>query len=244
MGRNRRRQDTRGGRRRAAASPWRIESVQTVDIPIFEDGTTAVRSASLEEVLAAFDRLPDGSWHTMRDLIRPVFHRRRQFPFAMDFVSMIVPPGVSIGFAADVGPSFAHVHQGMLDEWGIGLEKLAAVAFENLRQSILHREGGNHVREPVGGVPTIAFQSGDGWASTLLLVPDLIEDVLGPGDRLFIAPMRDLLIDLPPGVDLEFASWLASEFEALDPNSLCLEGFLYQDGELAIVPLERGAVPA
>jgi hypothetical protein len=211
---------------------------------MLDDGTAAVHTAPLEDVLAAFDRLPDGSWSTMRDLIRPVFHRRRPFSFPMEFVSMIVPPGVSIGFAADVGPSFAHVHQGMLDEWAIDLDTLAACAFENLRQTILHRDPGNLVREPVGGVPTIAYQSGEGWASTLLLVPDLIEDVLGPGDRLFIAPMRDLLIDLPPGVDLGFASWLAGEFEALDPNSLCLEGFRYEDGELSIVPLERGAVPA
>jgi hypothetical protein len=242
MGRNGRTQSRRGARRGVAPSPWRIEAIQTVDIPTFEDRTAAVRSASLEEVLAAFDRLPDGSWHTMRDLIRPVFHRRRPFPFPMDFVSLIVPPGVSIGFAADVGPSFAHVHQEMLDDWGIDLESLAEVAFDNLRAAIRDRGPGNLVREPIDGVPTIAYQSGEGWASTVLLVPDLIEDVLGPGDRLFIAPMRDLLIDLPPGVDLEFASWLASEFEALDPNSLCLEGFLYQDRELSIVPLERGAV--
>jgi hypothetical protein len=225
------------------ADGWQVESIRAVDIPTLEDGTAAVRVAPLEDVLAAFDRLPDGSWLTMRELIRPVFHRHRPFPFPMEFVSRIVPPGVSIGFAADVGPSFAHVHQGMLDDWGIGADALSDVAFANLRACVAGRSAGNLVREQVGGVPTIAYQSGDGWASTLLLVPELIDEVLGRGDRLFVAPMRDLLIDLPPGVEIEFASWLTSEFEALDPNSLCLEGFRYQDGKLSIVPLERGAVP-
>jgi hypothetical protein len=223
------------------AHPWQIEAIRSVDIPTLDDGTPAVRSASVEEVMAAFARLPDGSWESMRELIRPIFHRRRPSPFPMEFVSRVVPPGVSIGFAADVGPSFAHVHRGMLEDWGLDLDVLGEVAFDNLRRCIRGRTGGNTVREPVGDVPTIAFQSGDGWASTLLLVPDLIDEVLGPGDRLFVAPMRDLLIDLPPGVDLEFASWLTSEFEALDPNALCLEGFLYQGRKLSIVPLDRGA---
>jgi hypothetical protein len=218
--------------------------MRTVDIPTMDDGLPAVRTASIEEVMAAFDRLPDGSWPSMRDLIRPIFHRRRPFPFPMEFVSRVVPPGVSIGFAADVGPSFAHVHAGMLEDWGIEPDGLTEVAFDNLRRCIRDRTGGTLVREPVDDVPTIAFQSGDGWASTLLLVPDLIDDVLGPGDRLFVAPMRDVLIDLPPGVDVEFATWLTCEFEALDPNALCLEGFLYQGRKLSIVPLERGATLA
>jgi hypothetical protein len=242
----RRRDHTRGRGRRATAhrEPWRIESVNTVELPTLEDGTTAVKVASLDEVLAAFELLPDVSWDTMRHRIRPVFHRRRPLPFPLDLVTRIAPPGVSIGFAADIGPSFVHVHQGLLDDWSIDAETLSEVGFANLRECIRHRGPGQHVREPVGGVPTIAFQSGDGWASTLLLVPDLIDEVLGPGERLFIAPMRDLLIDLPPGVDLEFASWLTSEFEALDPNALCLEAFLYQDGHVSVVPLERGAAMA
>jgi len=231
-------------RRSGGRGDWQVAAIGSVELPTLDDGTTAVRVVPMADVLAAFERLPDVSWSTMRGLIRPIFTRLRPFPFPMEFVTRVVPPGVSIGFAADVGPSFIHVHQGMLDDWEVGLDWLTEVAFANLRGCVMRRGPGNLVREPVGGVPTIAYQSGEGWASTLLLVPDLIEEVLGPGERLFIAPMRDLLIDLPPGVELEFASWLTSEFEALDPNSLCLEGFAYQAGHLSIVPLERGAVPA
>jgi hypothetical protein len=231
-------------RRLGVGSDWQVAAIGAVELPTFDDGTTAVRVAPMADVLAAFERLPDASWETMRDLIRPIFPRLRQFPFPMDFVSRVVPPGLTVGFAADVGPSFVHVHRGMLDDWGVDLDSLAEVAFTNLRACVVGRGAGNLVREPVGGVPTIAYQSGEGWASTLLLVPDLIDEVLGPGDRFFVAPMRDLLIDLPPGVEPEFASWLTSEFEALDPNALCLEGFLYQDRRLSIVPLQRGAIPA
>ena len=209
------------------------------------DGQPGVVTASLEELVAAIQGLNDVTWPRLQPLVRPIFQRRRPFAFeAPPAATVVVPPGVSIGFAADIGPALVHVHGELLDRWQVGLEEVRKVAFRNLRSAIRARGRWNLVREPVHGQETVAFQSEEGWASTLLLVPDLIEYVFGGGDRLFVAPMRDLLIGLPPAVERGFATWLTSEFEALDPNALCLEAFLWSAGRLSILPLEREAAMA
>ena len=90
--------------------------------------------------------------------------------------------------------------------------------------------------------PTVAFQSRDGWASTAVLVPEAIERLFGPEPALLIAPSRDLLVRLPADVDLAFATWLAEEFEADDPNALRLEAFEWRDDTVRCRPLLRDAV--
>jgi hypothetical protein len=98
------------------------------------------------------------------------------------------------------------------------------------------------VAEPIGGVPTVAFQSRDGWASTAILVPEAVDRLFGPGPALLIAPSRDLLIAMPPEIDIEFATWLAEAFEAEDPNALRLEAFEWRDGTVSCRPLARDAI--
>jgi len=210
-----------------------------------EDGRPAVVSAPVDELLAALEQLEDVSWARLAPLVLPIFHRRRPFPFPTPpAVTCIAPPGVSIGFAADVGPALVHIHTEALERWSLALEEVRDVGFANLRAAVTAREAWNLVREPIGPYATVAFQSREGWASTLLLVPDLIEHVFGHGDLLFVAPMRDLLFGLPIDAHPGFATWLTTEFEALDPNALCLEAFLWRNGRLSIVPLEREAAMA
>jgi hypothetical protein len=75
-----------------------------------------------------------------------------------------------------------------------------------------------------------------------VLVPEALERLFGRAPALFIAPSRDLLVRLPPDVDLEFATWLTEEFEAADPNALRLEGFEWRDGAVRCRPLARDSV--
>jgi hypothetical protein len=210
-----------------------------------EDGRPAVVTAPVEELLEALAQLGDVSWTRLAPLVRPVFHRRRPFPFPTPpAVTWIAPPGVSIGFAADVGPALVHIHVEALERWSLTCEEVRDVAFANLRTAVTVRKAWDLIREPIGPYATAAFQSREGWASTLLLVPDLIEHVFGPGERLFVAPMRDLLFGLPADAHLGFATWLTTQFEALDPNALCLEAFLWRNRRLTVVPLEREAAMA
>jgi hypothetical protein len=177
--------------------------------------------------------------------VLPMFERRRPLQSGMPPpVSVVLPPGVTVGFGVDLGPAAVRVSRGLLDEWGVDLQEVTATALGNLRDRAFAPSLPPLVREPIAGHPTIAFQSEDGWASTLLLAPDALERVMGPEPRLFVAPMRDLLIGLPPDVDPELACWLTEEFEALDPNALALEGFLWRDGRIQTLPIRTAVLSA
>ena len=129
----------------------------------------------------------------------------------------------------DLGPAFARVGAAQLKGWPVDLAGLTERALRNLRLRARQARDYDIVREPIGGVPTIAFQSRDGWASTAVLVPEAIERSVGPRasapDRPVARPSRSS----SDGVDLGFATWLAEEFEADDPNALRLEAFEWRD---------------
>jgi hypothetical protein len=76
------------------------------------------------------------------------------------------------------------------------------------------------------------LQSGVGCASALLLVPDELVRIFGSEPQCLIAPMRDLLVSLPPDTDRTFVAWLNEEFSEMDPNGLALDAFGLEDGVL------------
>jgi hypothetical protein len=182
-------------------------------------------------------------WEEIAEDVLPIFERARPFPFDLEPPAhVVVPPGVTIGFGIDLGLAFARVAAIQLEQWPVDLAGLTERALRNLRRRARHAADYDLVREPIGGIPTVVFQSRDGWASTVVLVPEAIERFFGSGPALFIAPSRDLLVGLPVDVDMEFATWLAEEFEAGDPNALRLEAFEWRDGTVRCRPLQRDAV--
>ena len=201
---------------------------------------------SPEQVLAAVrDFRLDAPWAELAVDLLPMFERRRPLPAGTTPpVSVTLPPGVTVGFGIDLGPAAVRVTRSLVEAWGVDLQEVTRTALVNLRRRASAPALPPLVREPIAGHPTIAFQSEDGWASTLLLAPDALERVMGPEPRLFVAPMRDLLIGLPPDVDPELACWLTEEFEALDPNALALEGFLWRDGRIETLPIRTAVLSA
>jgi hypothetical protein len=196
-------------------------------------------AATLEEALAAFQRLdPDLAWPSISELVIPLFQRMR--PYASGFpeaVRALVPPGVSVTFAIDAGPAFTHISEDLLGRWGLPLSDVIAQAFANLERRAAACSPEQLVHEPVGGIRLRALQSRTGSASTFVLLPHALARIFGPGPQLFIAPMRDLLVSLPAGVDRGFATWLHEEFAALDPNCLAPIAFDFRDGRIALEPL-------
>lgn len=183
------------------------------------------------------------TWDDIADDILPVFERARPFPYPVEPPAQaIVPPGVTVGFGIDLGHAFARVAAFQLDHWPVDLAGLAERSLRNLRRRTRLARDYDLVDGPVGGIETRVFQSRDGWASTIVLVPEAIERLFGPRPALFIAPSRDLLVGLPVDVDVGFATWLAEEFESEDPNALRLEAFEWRDGIVHCRPLERDAV--
>ncbi len=205
-----------------------------------------VVSASPEDVLAAINRLdPDMPWKKTRDLVVPMMPRVRPYPApAPDPVRVLLPPGILVGFAIDIGPALTVIGDSLLKSWSVDPATLAETALDNLRaradacdQRIVHRDS-------VADTPVQLLQTGAGFAASLLLVPEHLERFFGRGPNLLVAPMRDVLIAMPGGVDREFAAWLAEEFEMLDPNHLHLGGFMHHRGVVTPVTIEDALAQA
>lgn len=195
-----------------------------------------VVSASVESVLAAIRAVdPDLPWNSVADALVPVFPRRRAMPRGMDdAVSLVRPPGLRVGIGIDIGPAFMYVVDGLLSGWGVTAEAALERAVANVKALCTKRRLDPVTQGHIGDVPTTWFQSGEGIASSLLLLPDQMTRRLGPEPQLVIAPMRDLLVSVPLEAGVEFAAWLRELVAEEDPNCLDLPVFSLVDVELRI----------
>lgn len=183
------------------------------------------------------------AWEDVAADVLPVFERARPFSYPVDPpVLIVLPPGVTVGFGLDAGPAYMRIATPHLASWPVDLAGLAEQAIANLGRRARKAQPRDLLRDGIADVPVTVFQSLDGWASTAVLLPEAMDRLFGPAPGLFVAPSRDLLIELPVDVDLEFATWLTEEFEAADPNALRLEAFEWRDGVVRCRPLARAAV--
>ena len=195
--------------------------------------------ATPEAVLRAMGGLPpDLEWASIAPNVIPILPRRRPLPpSAGEPFRVTLPPGIPTGFGIDIGPAFLVVGEGLLGTWPVGPADLVARALENLRDRMLPIRPRDLVRQGLDGVPVRVLQSGVGCASALLLVPDELQRIFGTGPQAFIAPMRDILISVPPDTDAAWLAWLNDEFAEMDPNGLALDAFRLEAGELRYVTL-------
>lgn len=221
------------GNRRVAT---RHGTAEIDDGPLLGPGMTRADEATL---LAAMNGLDfDRPWAQAQADVRPMLPRIRPYPFPIEPVRTMLPPGILVGFGIDIGPALTMVDGHQLERWGVDVGTVADRALANVRDLADGCDPGTVVRQAVDGVPVMALQTGEGIAASMLLVPETLAPFFGSGPLLLLAPMRDLLLALPATVDHEFASWLADEWESLDPNHLHLGGWLYDAGKLCPVPIE------
>ena len=196
-------------------------------------------SASLEEVLAAMDDVPEGlEWSALADQVVPIFQRVRPYPPGMpEQVRVVVPPGLSIGFGVDIGPAFLNVSPEMLEGWGRTADQVLRRALQNLESRMDGVSPDDLFDGSIGEVPIRALQSPTGSASTYVLRPVALGRIFGAHPQLLIAPMRNLLISMPVGADRAMAAWIFEEFAAQDPNCLAPAAFLVGDGVLEVESL-------
>ena len=188
--------------------------------------------ATPEAVLRAMGGLPpDLEWEVMAPNVIPILPRRRAMPpQAGEPFRVTLPPGIPTGFGIDIGPAFLVVGESLLGTWPIGPADLVATALENLRTRLGPVRPRDLVRQAIDGVPVRILQSGLGCASALILAPDALARIFGEAPQTFIAPMRDLLISLPPDADRSFVAWLNEEFSEMDPNGLARAPRAWGDG--------------
>ena len=218
-------------------------SVEVFEGPPVGDGVVVADFASVMAALDGFD--PDMPWKKARDQVLPIMPRVRPMPGPeLELVRAMLPPGILVGFGIDLGPAITFITTELLARWRVDPSGVATAALANL-EALARRCGPDDVLDDhIADTPVSIVQTGHGIAASLLLVPGRMEPVLGRAPRFLLAPMRDILIALPPNVDREFAAWLATEWEALDPNHLHLGGFRYEAGRVTPEPIEEALARA
>ena len=225
-------------KRRAKRRQKHRKDYRTVDLG------NGVVQATPEAVLRAMGGLPpDLEWEAMAGNVVPILPRRRPLPpQAGEPFRVTLPPGIPTGFGIDIGPAFLVVGEALLGTWPIGPADLVATALDNLRDRMRPVRPRDLVRQTLDGVPVRVLQSGVGCASALVLVPDELQRIFGPEAQALIAPMRDILISVPPDTDGSWLAWLNDEFAEMDPNGLALDAFVLEGGALryeALGPRDR-----
>lgn len=197
--------------------------------------------APLEEVLAALTAHgEDLDWAAVRSNVLPIIPRVRPYPgSAPEPLRTLVPPGIVIGFGIDIGPAFMNVSNEVFAGWGISVADLAAAAIANVhrRAASVGRSTIHHGE--IGGLPTEWLQTDVSIGSTLVLAPAELQRLFG-GPRLFITPMRDLIIGFPIDAPREAAHWLYHEIADQDPNCLGPMGYAFDGARVTPEPLEVG----
>jgi hypothetical protein len=171
-----------------------------------------------ERVLAAArDTEFDAPWPSIAPRILPVI-KRVHHPYPAEIMPMHihVPPGIWTGFGIDFGPAFGHVTRRMAESWAIDTGTLLATSLENLRRLIIG-EPPQVQRFEFEGYELVGIQ-GQGWGSSLLLLPEALQPILGPEPRLLLAPVRNTIVATPVDVepDLAVGIWEAIAHGAHD----------------------------
>ncbi len=202
--------------------------MRTIDDPL-------VSTAPVDEVVRAIESLDlSAPWREVAPNLRIALPRRRALPVDPDELpARDFSPGIRAVLGLDIGPAMLFVSYEQLKGWGVSTERAFEQALANVQARVAAREQFALICERIADVPTIAFQSREGWASTLLLLPDELVRVLGRCNGLVLAPMRDLILCLPLDVEREFARYLLEEFAAADMNALDLPPFALVDGHLS-----------
>ena len=237
----RRRDRVRPTRRRPLVRPTRRGHSGGWEVRLFGSAPAGpnIVTPTLDEVLAAIDGLPPTpSWPAVADRVVPLFLRVRPYPPEVPQpLQTVVPPGVSIGFGMDIGPALINLSAETVADWAVPLDELIARAKGNLRLRAAEL-GPDDVRAiDLAGVPGQILQADAGVTSALVLEPAELDRLFEAERRLFLAPMRSMLLGLPPDVDRDLAAWIFTEIAAEDPNCLAPLAYLRDRATLTVEPL-------
>jgi hypothetical protein len=194
-----------------------------------------VVQASMDEVLGALQAHGDLDWSEAADLVVPVMPRVRPFPPGTPPpLQALVDPGIVVSFGVDVGPAFMAVTPELAAHWKVTTADVLSRALANLHAraelvdvSMIHRAS-------LDSIPTEWLQTGQSIGSTLILAPAELRRIFGPEPRLFITPMRDVIIGLPIDCSRDLATWLHRDIAANDPN--CLGPTAYRFDGRRVIP--------
>jgi hypothetical protein len=192
-------------------------------------------TAPVEEIIAAIESVDlEAPWEAVAPNLCVALPRRRDLPVDSEGLPKHkYPPGIETVLGLDIGPAMLFVPEEQLAKWEVSADEAFDRALDNVRERVVARKQFALIHERIADVPTLAFQSREGWASQLLLLPRELVSVVGVRNGLILAPMRDLVICLPLDVEREFAHWLLEEFAEVDMNALDVPPLALVDGQLS-----------
>lgn len=200
-----------------------------------------------EAIAVALATIPEGEpweWAALRllpvvrgDRVQVMADIEREtlgFEPASAFASVVMEPGLDIGFSIDVDVVGVHVKQTHLDAWGRTADDLIAPAMANLRREVGTWTGSARP-DDYEGVPVRTLEGWPAWAASLLLLPDELMRIYGAHDQLFVMPYACNLVSMPIDVDRDQAADLVDMFGLINPRSLLLglPAVVLRDGVLA-----------
>ena len=97
-------------------------------------------------------------------------------------------------------------------------------ALPHHRRAVVRREPPIVERLDPDGAPITVVQ-GQGWGSSLLLLPEVLAPLIGSDPRLLLAPVRNTLVAVPDAASIDFVEDLYMAIaggapDALDPRIL------------------------
>lgn len=175
---------------------------------------------------------PPGFEEAMDDIVPMLPRIYPAQTYGMEPVRVMLPPGLQVEFAIDMGGSYGTVMTSMLSDWGVEAGTVALAALANLRRDAEARDP-RTVEEVVhNGMTLRALRQVNGWESALILVPDMLERFFGSEPVLVAAPLRTTLMALDGMVDPREIFELSAAFAASDPRGLAVDPMLLADGRL------------
>jgi hypothetical protein len=199
-------------------------------------------TASVDDVLRAMQGLAvDKSWAQVAPSIVPLLPRHTPSPVRAGApIQAYLPPGIPVSFGIDLGPAFAAVTRELADGWGVDSATVAKTALDNIRALAAGL--------PAAAVQQVALdsrtsvrilQSHAGWASAVLLLPDLLPRFFGPGPHIVGAPCRDVVMAFPPSMPIDLVADIVEAISYDDPAGIAVGGFRHHAGSLEAVPFAR-----
>jgi hypothetical protein len=201
--------------------------------------------ATSDDIRRALERVDlDVGWDQLSPSILPLLPRRIPSQIRAGApVQAMLGPGIVVGFGIDFGPAFATVTRELVGRWGVADSDVVAKALGNVRglASELPPRAVKRVDLDEGIVVGI-LQSGAGWASGLLVVPDLLSRFFGPGPHLVGAPCRDVVMAFAEDASLDLVFDLVESLAFADPVGLVPACFRHFDGVLEPIAAPPGSI--
>jgi hypothetical protein len=181
-------------------------------------------------------RIPDQpSWEWVRQRVVPVIELAKPTSSPNEPKATVTGPfGLRVGFGIDVDPILVRIPTSLVRRWKILDFTLEQAALDNLRAQARRLGSGDIEQFEERGTIVRMLGSPPANATSLVLIPDELQRILGPAPQILVTVSRALLVSLPVTTSFEMVWDFMSAIIALDPTPIHEGPFTLQDGRIEL----------